>query len=134
MRAFWLLMGLIVAATGCASSIDFAEPIVDRSAAPQDQAVDLTLEEAGFLASGQLISLYGLDADPVAIEVKSEIVDSPGAARHHRRPDGWRTTRRTCMADVGRHPYRWTTSGSTSPAAVMTTVHSDRRVVLGQTA
>jgi len=74
-----LLTALIALASACGTDSGFASPVVDREVAPQSAAENLTVEEAGLLASGQLIDIYGLDADPVpvavAVAVESQIVE-----------------------------------------------------------
>jgi len=70
-----LLAAAFVLAGACSGSDGLAPPVVDRPAAPQAEAVNLTLEEAGHLAAGQLINTYGLDADPIPTAVESQIVD-----------------------------------------------------------
>lgn len=73
-----LLAVTFVLAGACGGSDGLAPPVVDRPAAPQAEAVNLTLEEAGHLAAGQLIDVYGLDADPVPSAVQSRTVDYQG--------------------------------------------------------
>ncbi len=73
-----LLAIALVLAGACGGSDGLAPPVVDRPAAPQAEAVDLTLEEAGHLAAGQLIEIYSLDADPFPASVESQIVDYQG--------------------------------------------------------
>jgi len=70
-----LLTALIALASACGSNAGFAAPIVDREVAPQSAAENLTVEEAGLLAAGQLIDIYGLDADPVPVAVEGRIVE-----------------------------------------------------------
>jgi hypothetical protein len=76
-----LLAGLIAftaLTSACGTGTGFAPPVVDREAAAQSDADNLTVEEAGLLASGQLIDVYGLDADPVPMAVESRIVEFDG--------------------------------------------------------
>jgi len=70
-----LFTALIALASACGTDSGFASPDVDREIAPQLAAENLTLEEAGLLAAGQLIDIYGLDADPVPVAVESQIVE-----------------------------------------------------------
>jgi hypothetical protein len=74
-RGAALLTVLIVLAGACGSDRGFAPPVVDRPVAGQSEAQNLTLEEAGFLAAGQLVDIYGVAADPVPTSVGSEIVE-----------------------------------------------------------
>ncbi len=78
MRALCLLTAFIALASACGTDDGFASPVVDREAAPQSEADNLTLEEAGLLVAGELIDIYGLDADPVPVAVESEIVEFDG--------------------------------------------------------
>lgn len=78
MNAVWRLAGLVALTASCASSDHLDAPIIDRQVAPQAQAHNLTLEEAGLIASGQLIDIYGLDADPVPVAINSQIVELDG--------------------------------------------------------
>jgi len=74
MFAAALLIGTIMFLTGCGGSR--SDPfVIDRTVASQDQAANLTLEAAAFLASGTLIDIYGLEADPVASSVQGEVVE-----------------------------------------------------------
>lgn len=57
---------------------DLDTPLVDRPAALPTEAVDLTLEEAGLLASGELFDIYDLEADPVLVELTGEVADLGG--------------------------------------------------------
>jgi hypothetical protein len=45
--------------------------VVDRAPAVEEVAVRLSVEEAGFLASGALIEILGTDADPVPTQVEA---------------------------------------------------------------
>lgn len=73
-----LTIALVALATACGSGGGLETPVVDRPAAPQHEAIDLTLEEAGLFAAGQLIEIYGLDADPFPASVESQRVDYQG--------------------------------------------------------
>ena len=53
-------------------------PVIDRAVAVQSEAANLTFEEAGFLAFGALIDIYGLDTDPVPVSVDGDIVEYRG--------------------------------------------------------
>jgi hypothetical protein len=68
----WRLIGLtgVLAVTAVACSrADESSLVVDREPAPQEDAVALTIEEAGLIASGELVEIYGRDADPVPVRV-----------------------------------------------------------------
>jgi len=69
------LTALIALASACGTDSGFASPTVDREVAPQSAAENLTVEEAGLLAAGQLIDIYGLHTDPVPVAVESQIVE-----------------------------------------------------------
>jgi hypothetical protein len=69
-----VLVGLALLAAACTNNSDTSSPTIEREAAPQSQAQSLSIEEAGFLASGALIAILGLDADPVPTRVDSEVV------------------------------------------------------------
>ena len=55
--------------TACTSPGSSEEVVVDRPPVAVARAAPLTLEEAGLVASGTLIEIYGLDADPVPVRV-----------------------------------------------------------------
>lgn len=77
-QATWLAVGVAIWTASCGGGNGFAAPVIDRQVAAQSQAENLTLEEAGFLASGALIDIYGLDADPVPASVEGDIVRYQG--------------------------------------------------------
>ncbi|MGH9243911.1 MAG: hypothetical protein ACRD29_06275 [Acidimicrobiales bacterium] len=61
---------LTVASAACGTQDSADAPAIDEQAASQAQAIPLTLEEAGFLAAGALVDIYGRRADPVPIHVE----------------------------------------------------------------
>lgn len=46
--------------------------MIDLKPAPDSDAVPLTVGEAGNLAGGALVEIYGLEADPVPIRLESD--------------------------------------------------------------
>jgi hypothetical protein len=77
-RASFWLTALIALAGACGTDAGFASPVVDRESAPQSEAENLTLEDAGLLATGQLVDIYGSAADPVPVAVESQMVEFGG--------------------------------------------------------
>lgn len=68
----WRLIGLaavVAMAVVACSRDDKPTLVVDREPAPQEDAVALTIEEAGLIASGELVEIYGRDPDPVPVRV-----------------------------------------------------------------
>lgn len=59
-----------LASAACAPDGASSEPAIDEQPAPHAQAIALTLEEAGFLAAGALVDIYGERADPVPVHVE----------------------------------------------------------------
>src|SRR5262245_46930911 len=53
-------------------------PVIDEAPAPQRAAIPLTLEEAGLLAAGALVEIYGTSADPVPTDVDAARVRHRG--------------------------------------------------------
>jgi hypothetical protein len=68
----------VVLVPACSAGSRFGPEVIDRAVADQSDAVDLTFEEAGFLVTGELIDIYGLDSDPVPVNVEGEIVTLDG--------------------------------------------------------
>ncbi len=77
LQARWLTVGAVIWTVSCGGS-GLDAPVIDRAVAVQSEAANLTFEEAGFLASGALIDIYGLDADPVPVSVEGDIVEYQG--------------------------------------------------------
>lgn len=69
-RSALLLVVAALAFAACAQDGSPSEPAIDEQPASQAQAVALTLEEAGFLAAGALVDIYGEGADPVPVHVE----------------------------------------------------------------
>lgn len=70
-RLRWgLLLGVVaLVSAACTEETPSSAPVIDEEPASQAQAVALTLEEAGFLAAGALVDIYGERADPVPVHV-----------------------------------------------------------------
>lgn len=73
-----MIVTFLSLAAACSNTPDLAEPVINRQVATQDEAENLTLEEAGLLAGGQLVSIYGITSDPVPLDIKSGIVELDG--------------------------------------------------------
>lgn len=71
-----LLVALLSAACGPGSTRN--APVIDRAPARQRDAIPLTLEEAGLLAAGTLVEIYGAEADPVPADVDAARVNHRG--------------------------------------------------------
>lgn len=67
-RLIGLAAAVAMAVMSCSRG-DEQTLVVDRAPAPQEGAVDLTIEEAGLIASGELVQIYGREADPVPVRV-----------------------------------------------------------------
>lgn len=78
MRVRRLILCVVVLVPACGTGSDSGPTIIDRAVASQSDAINLTFEEAGFLASGQLVDIYGLDADPVPVDVEGQIATLDG--------------------------------------------------------
>lgn len=65
-------MVVLIAAGSCLPRRGEPGYVIDRPPAAQADAVPLTVEEAGLLAGGALVEIYGLDADPVPARVNSD--------------------------------------------------------------
>ncbi|MGH3739302.1 MAG: hypothetical protein ACRD29_22775 [Acidimicrobiales bacterium] len=63
-------MVLTVTCAACSTRDSADAPAIDEQAASPAQAIPLTLEEAGFLAAGALVDIYGRRADPVPIHIE----------------------------------------------------------------
>lgn len=64
------LMLILVVATGCATTLE--------GESDSDPRFRLTVEEAGFVAKGELFHIYGDAADPVIVTVDASTVDVEG--------------------------------------------------------
>lgn len=73
-----VLIFLWLGLTACSADSDTDAFVVDEPIAPQSEAVNLTVEEASFLASGQLFETYGAVGDPIATSIQSEAVQLDG--------------------------------------------------------
>lgn len=95
-----MAVSAVAVLVGCAGAVVGEVVVIDR--APGDAEVRLTVEEAGFLAAGALVDIYGAGADPVPVTV--------GATRA--RLDGRPTWRLTLGVEVDvdrrRALHRWT--------------------------
>lgn len=65
------LVVVTVASVACSGQLAARPPAIDERPASQERAVALSLEEAGFLAAGALVDIYGEAADPVPIRVEN---------------------------------------------------------------
>ena len=73
-----MLILLVLGLAACSPDSDNDAFVVNEPIAPQSEAVNLTVEEASFLASGQLFETYGTLGDPVATSIQSEAVQLEG--------------------------------------------------------
>lgn len=78
MRLALALMFLTVASATCSTRDAAVAPAIDEHVASQAQAIPLTLEEAGFLAAGALVDIYGARSDPVPVHVEDSGVRYQG--------------------------------------------------------
>lgn len=64
--------------TGVACSSDTSEPKPQPSVPVTEPTLGLTVEEAGLVAGGELVRIYGPEEDPVPVEVEAsrDSVDS----------------------------------------------------------
>jgi hypothetical protein len=93
------VMSFTVVACGTAKPV--GEMVIDRPPAERTRAEALTLEEAGFIASGALIEIYGLDADPVPVRVEGSSDELGGQTM-------WRLDLRVDVTvDGERAEHRW---------------------------
>lgn len=67
-------MALALASAACTAARSPPAAAIDEQPASQARAIPLTLEEAGFLAAGALVDIYGERADPVPVHVEDATV------------------------------------------------------------
>lgn len=75
---------LMIALTGCSSAGDDGDAGNIGAAPPRaPEQANLTFEDASFVASGELVRLLGIEADPVPVEVTGsrEVLDGRGVWR-----------------------------------------------------
>jgi len=73
-----VVIGISWLATACGGGPDLADPVIELPLAPQAEAMNLTLEEAGLIAGGELVTIYGIESDPVPVNVKSSTIEVDG--------------------------------------------------------